>query len=78
MSRNRTAQENELLARPTAYNITVLIQEMFEHIVVPDFLMPRRLEREASPIRLPLGSTGVSPKSLLWENQTTKSDEKAL
>ena len=42
-SRNRTAQVNELLCKLIAYNITVLIHEMFEHGVVPDFLHDKRL-----------------------------------
>jgi hypothetical protein len=29
---------NELLAKVLAYNLTVLIHEIFEHGVVPDFL----------------------------------------
>ena len=37
-SKNPTAQVNELLAKILAYNITVLIHEMFEHRVVPEFL----------------------------------------
>jgi hypothetical protein len=44
-SRDRVAQTNELLAKLTAYNITVLIHEMFEHGVIPDFLTPRRSHR---------------------------------
>jgi hypothetical protein len=39
-SRNPVAQVNELLVKVLAYNITVLIHEMFEHGVVPDFLSP--------------------------------------
>ncbi|MFZ0700020.1 MAG: transposase [Thermoplasmata archaeon] len=37
-SKNQTAQVNELLAKILAYNLTVLIHEIFEHGVVPDFL----------------------------------------
>jgi transposase len=37
-SRNPTAQTNELLAKVLAYNLTVLIHEIFEHGVAPDFL----------------------------------------
>jgi hypothetical protein len=37
-SRNRIAQENELLAKVLAYNLTVLIHEIFEHGVTPEFL----------------------------------------
>ena len=36
-SRNTTAQVNELLCKTIAYNITVLIHEMFEHGVNVDF-----------------------------------------
>jgi transposase len=38
-SKNPTAQVNELLAKILAYNITVLIHEMFEHGVVPEFMV---------------------------------------
>jgi len=37
-SKNPTAQENELLAKIVAYNLTVVIHEMYENIVVPYFL----------------------------------------
>ncbi len=37
-SRNYTAQVNELLAKILAYNLTVVIHEIFEHGIVPDFL----------------------------------------
>lgn len=37
-SKNRTSQINELLAKVLAYNIMILIHEVFEHGVVPDFL----------------------------------------
>jgi DDE family transposase len=37
-SRSEVAQVNELLAKALAYNITVLIHEIFEHGIVPDFL----------------------------------------
>lgn len=37
-SKNRVAQENELLAKLLAYNLTVLIHEMFENGVSPDWL----------------------------------------
>jgi transposase len=39
-SKNLTAQTNELLAKVVAYNITVVIHEMYEHGVEPDFLRP--------------------------------------
>jgi len=37
-SKNSIAQTNELLAKVLAYNLTVLIHEMYEHQVVPGFL----------------------------------------
>lgn len=37
-SKNYTAQVNELLAKIIAYNLTVIIHEMYEHGVNPDFL----------------------------------------
>ena len=36
-SKNAKAQENELLCKLIAYNITVLIREMFEFGINPDF-----------------------------------------
>lgn len=50
-SRNRTAQVNELLAKVLAYNITVLIHEIFEHGIIPDFLAEKTAEavRETRP-----------------------------
>jgi len=36
-SRNKVAQENEMLCKIIAYNITVLIQSMFELGINPDF-----------------------------------------
>ena len=36
-SRNRVAQENEMLCKIVAYNITVLIHSMFEMGINPDF-----------------------------------------
>lgn len=39
-SRNFTAQVNELAAKLVAYNITVLIRQMFERDLLPDFLGP--------------------------------------
>jgi Transposase DDE domain len=38
-SRNPVAQTNELLAKVLAYNLTVLIHEMYEHGVVPGFVL---------------------------------------
>ena len=37
-SKNPTAQVNELLAKIVAYNLTVVIHEMYENNVVPYFL----------------------------------------
>ncbi|MCI4352052.1 MAG: transposase [Thermoplasmata archaeon] len=37
-SKTRVAQENEILAKVVAYNLTVLIHEFYEHGIVPDFL----------------------------------------
>jgi hypothetical protein len=39
-SRNFTAQTNELVAKLVAYNVTVLIRQMFELDLLPDFLKP--------------------------------------
>jgi Transposase DDE domain len=40
LSRNFTAQVNELVAKLVAYNTTVLIRQMFERDLLPDFLRP--------------------------------------
>ena len=37
-SKNQTAQVNELLAKIVAYNLTVVIHEMYENGISPDFL----------------------------------------
>lgn len=39
-SKNPTAQVNELLAKIIAYNLTVVIHEMYENGINPDFLNP--------------------------------------
>lgn len=45
-SKSRRAQINEILAKAIAYNLTVLVHEIFEHGVVPDFLAdPTLLEK---------------------------------
>lgn len=48
-SRNRAAQENELLAKVLAYNLVVLIHEMFENGVSPEFLKQNPLARSQTP-----------------------------
>lgn len=40
-SKNRTAQENELLAKIIAYNLTVLIHEIYENGINPTFLQSK-------------------------------------
>ena len=50
-SKNPTAQVNELLAKVLAYNLTVLIHEIFEHGIVPDFLRDRALGSRGSEPR---------------------------
>jgi transposase len=55
-SKTRTAQVNELLAKILAYNLTVLIHEIFEHGVMPEFL---KGAEEAGLPRVEIGS-GVS------------------
>ncbi len=37
-SKNQVAQVNKLLAKITAYNLTIVIHEMFENGISPDFL----------------------------------------
>jgi transposase len=53
-SKNPTAQVNELLSKILAYNLTVLIHEMFEHGVVPDFLLAPGVGKKT-----PVGESGT-------------------
>ena len=48
-SRDPTAQIHELLAKLLAYNLTVLIHEMYEHRVIPEFLQATSVPREIAP-----------------------------
>lgn len=43
-SKNPTVQVNELLAKIVAYNLTVVIHEMYENGINPDFLQPTQSE----------------------------------
>lgn len=53
-SKNPTAQVNELLAKVLAYNLTVLIHEIFEHGIVPEFLRdPSCVRKEADVSEVP-------------------------
>jgi transposase len=65
-SRNRVAQENELLAKIVAYNLTVLVHEMFEHEVIPEFLMPHKPEGPTPPVVLSINppSEGVFSREI--------------
>jgi transposase len=47
-SRNRVAQENELLCKVLAYNLTVLIHEMIELDSISDFMNFNGLKKEVS------------------------------
>ncbi|WP_275425565.1 hypothetical protein [Methanosarcina horonobensis] len=42
-SKNRIAQENELLAKIVAYNLTVVIHEIYENEINPEFLQVKGL-----------------------------------
>ncbi|MBI2078191.1 MAG: transposase [Euryarchaeota archaeon] len=55
-SKNRVAQENELLCKIVAYNITVLIHEMFENGVAPDFGAFLMEAERRTPARPPAGA----------------------
>ncbi len=46
MSKNRTAQINEILCKVIAYNITVLIHEMIELDGITNFLSFNGLQKE--------------------------------
>jgi len=43
-SKNPVAQVNELLAKIVAYNLTVVIHEMYENEINPDFLHPTKAD----------------------------------
>ena len=49
-SRNFTAQLNEVLSLAIAHNITVMVRQMFEAGILPDFLRPP----EGTPSLAPL------------------------
>ena len=49
LSRNFSARVNELISKLVAYNITVLIRQMFERDVLPDFLKPPEKPRLVAP-----------------------------
>ncbi|MCI4343525.1 MAG: transposase [Thermoplasmata archaeon] len=44
-SRNFDAQQNEVLCTAIAYNITILVRQMFEAGILPDFLQPASPEK---------------------------------
>ena len=67
-SKLRIAEENELLDKVTAHNITVLIHGMFGHGVVPEFLTPNKPERLAPTIRLSPKYAGLSENPRLGPN----------
>jgi transposase len=48
-SKNPTAQVNELLAKIVAYNLTVVIHEMYENGINPDFLQIKSQSCKFSP-----------------------------
>jgi hypothetical protein len=43
-SKKRVAQENELLAKIIAYNMTIVIHEMYENGVEPEFLQEKTVK----------------------------------
>jgi len=51
-SKNRVAQENELLCKIIAYNITVLIHEMIQLNGTSEFLSFDGLQKEVSKVSL--------------------------
>ncbi len=46
-SKNPTAQVNELLAKIIAYNLTVVIHEMYENGIEPNFFSPKSNNSES-------------------------------
>lgn len=49
-SKNRMVQENELLAKIVAYNLTVIIHEMYENGINPEFLHTKCYRKQLTPI----------------------------
>lgn len=49
-SKNQVPQVNELLAKIIVYNLTVLIHEMYENGVNPDFLLQKELDKNIIPV----------------------------
>lgn len=61
-SRNFTAQLNEVLSLAIAHNISVLVRQMFEAGILPDFLHPPEGTGSPSVLRQPAEvSTALSP-----------------
>jgi hypothetical protein len=52
VSRTVASQVNEILCSAIAYNLTILIRQMFQRGLLPDFLQPRPKTRE-SPVPAP-------------------------
>ena len=44
-SKNDTSQVNELLCKIIAYNLTVVIHEMYENNIAPEFLQMGRIQK---------------------------------
>jgi len=53
-SRNFTAQLNEVLSLAIAHNITVMVRQMFEAGILPDFLRPPQGTPSPTPIHEPM------------------------
>lgn len=49
MSKNRIAQENELLCKIISYNLTVLIHSMMEMGIAPDIFTSVGVKKIVSP-----------------------------
>lgn len=54
-SRNFTAQLNEVLSLAIAHNITVMVRQMFEAGILPDFLRPPEGTLTPAPLHQAIG-----------------------
>jgi transposase len=60
-SRNFTAQQNEIVCMAIAHNISVMIRQMFESKILPDFLRPPASTGLPSVAQQPIGESLLSP-----------------
>ena len=76
-SRNFTAQLNEVLSLSIAHNISVLVRQMFEAGILPDFLHPPEGTSSRSILRQPTGISSALSLNRPAAEPTTQSARKA-